>query len=290
MRTAGQIADLSAQLVATSNKLKTASYLRVQKIAAIKASEGRTMDWIQLELTKIGGIEVERALYEQARILNTDLDGERAAWGNLGMVLRLAAMPNGTTPAAATVLGALREEAEALEGDPATLQSQTMDAATGQDWVRLYALTLGRLDADGTPLGRWKGVLRGVPFAALDLPGQEAVMEAFYRARVAWLEAELAFSDAKGEARNYTTAMLLTRAPGDYQEALAARRAALLVTPSEALKRAELERTNPGDRFVKIEAQPGVFAIFDNLIGAIRYIGEAEGPDYLFRLNHPAGA
>lgn len=287
MRTAGQIADLTSQLVAVSNKLKTASYLRVQKIAAIKATPGRTQDWIQAELAKVGGVEVERALFEQARILNADLDTERTAWANLGQVLRLAALPAGVTPSSAAVMGGLREEAEALAADPASLQAALLDAAQVQDWPRLYALALGRLDANGNPLPDWQGKIRGVRFDSLDLPGQESTMESFYRARVAWLEADLAWSDAKGEARNYTNAMLLTRAGADYAEATAARKARLLVSPVEALRRAELERTNPGDRFQRVEAPEGSFAIFDTLSGGTRFVSPEQGPQYLHDLNNP---
>lgn len=287
MRTAGRIADVSSRLVSISGRLVSEVKVRQDKIAAIKGATGRTMDWITAELAKVDGFPAIQALYAQVEILQADLKPEIDAWNNLGQVLRLAAMPEGATPERAAVIQLLRAEAEALEADPDALQAALEDAATAKDWERLYALSLGRLDANGSPLPAWVGKLRGLRFDSLDLPGQEIALEAFYRARVAWLEADLAFSDAKGEARNYTNEMLLVRASSDYERARYERRERLSKTQAEALEAAELARTSPDARFVQIEAQPGQFAIFDNLSGTTRIVDPEGGPAYLRRLNDP---
>ncbi|WP_291271867.1 hypothetical protein [Geothrix sp.] len=290
MRTAGQIQDLSTRLVSTSSRLVSEVQARVDKIAAIKNAEGRTMDWITDELAKVGGFPAIQALHAQVEILQSDLKLEEEAWSNLGQVLRLAAMPDGATQERAAVLSLLREEAEALEADPSALQAALEDAAVGKDWERLYALSLGRLDANGSPLPAWTDKIRGIRFDALDLTGQESTMESFYRAKVAYLEADLAFSDAKGEARNYTNEMLLIRAAGDYERAKFDRRERLLRTPAAALAAAEAERTEPSARFQRIEAQPGSYGIFDTLTGSARFVGIEEGPAYLAQLNDPTQA
>lgn len=290
MRTAGQIQDLSTRIVSISGRLVSEVKARQDKIAAIKGATGRTMDWIAAELAKVDGFPAIQALYAQAEIIQANLKPEIDAWNNLGQVLRLAAMPEGATPERAAVIQLLRAEAEALEADPDALQAALEDAATAKDWERTYALSLGRLDANGSPLPAWVGKLRGLRFDSLDLPGQEIALEAFYRAKVAWLEADLAFSDAKGEARNYTNEMLLIRASSDFERARYERRERLAKTQAEALEAAELSRTSPSDRFVQIEAPAGSFAIFDGLTGATRFVGAEEGPAYLRRLNDPTSA
>ena len=287
MRTAGQIADLSALLVDTSRRLVSAVKARQDSITAIKESHGRTMDWIAAELAKVGGMEVITALHAQVEIHQADLKPEIEAWDSPGQVLRLAAMPAGATPERAAVLALLREEAAALEADPAALQAAMVDAATTKDWTRVYSLALGRLDANGSPLPAWDGKIAGVRFDSLDLPGQESALDSFYRAKVAFLEADLAWSDAKGEARNYTNEMLLLRASSDYERAKFDRQERLRRTPAEALAAAEAERTEPSARFRHIEGQPGSYAIFDSLTGGTRIVGPAEGPTYLAQLNDP---
>lgn len=287
MRTAGQISDLSALMVSTSGRLVREVKARQDRITAINEAHGRTQDWIVAELAKVGGFEVIQTLHAQVEIIQSDLNPEADAWATLGQVLRLAAMPAGATPERAAVIQLLREEAEALEADPEALQAAMEDAAIAKDWERLYSLTLGRLDANGNPLPVWNGKIRGIRFDSLDLPGQESTMEGFYRAKVAYLEADLAWSDAKGEARNYTNELLLVRASGDFERAKFDRRERLLRTPAEALAAAEAERTEPNARFQKIESQPGSYAIYDSLTGSTRIVGPDDGPGYLRRLNDP---
>jgi len=287
MRTAGQLQDLSSRLVSLSQSLVSHEYVRAEGIARIKASEGRTQDWIAAELAKYADISAIRALKAQVDILEADIQPEREAWENPAAVLRLAAMPQGATSDAAAVQGLLQAEAKALEADPAALQRAIMDAATSKDWPRLFALSLGRLDSNGSPLPAFKDSLQGIRFDCLDLPGQESAMESLHAARVATLDAGLAWSRAKGEAENYTHRSLLTRAAADHERAKRDRRARLMLTPGEALKRAALEAVEPSSRYTKLPSQPGQYGIYDTLTGNSRIVDEASGPALLHSLNHP---
>ncbi len=287
MRTAGQIQDISNRLVSLSQSLVSHAYVRAERIEAIRSDPSRSEEWKNQEFEKVQSLAEIQALHAQVQILKADLEPEIAAWENPSQVLRLAALPSGVTSDAASVQALLQAEAVALESDPLQLQAAILDAANSKDWSRLYALTLGRLDSMGNPLKAFQGRIQGIRLDCLDLPGQESALESFYRARVGWMEAEEAFAKAKGEAGNYTTQHLLIRAGADYEKAKHERRARIQLTPSEALERAEQERTEPAARYRKIDAPKGCYCIFDALSGSTHTVGEEEGPAYLHRLNHP---
>ena len=287
MRTAGALQDLSSRIVSLSQSLVSHEYVRAEGIARIKASEGRTQDWIAAELAKYADLSAIQALKAQVDILGADIAPEREAWENPAAVLRLAAMPQGATSDAAAVQSLLQAEAKALESDPRQLQAAILDAATSMDWPRLYALTLGRVDSLGSPLEQWRDRISGIQLNCLDLPGVESAMESLHAARVAILEADLAWSRAKGEPENYTHRSLLTRAAADHERAKRDRRTRLMLTPGEALKRAALEAVEPSARFTKLDTAPGIYGIFDSLTGNSRFVDVEGGPALLHRLNHP---
>lgn len=285
MKTAASISSLADQLETQAGRLVAQESMRADAIARVKENK-RLSDFAKKEeLSKVTGLEVLSALRAQVHILKADLDAASKDWANLSQVLRAAAFPGGVTPDAAAVMGLLRDEASSLESDPTALQNALESAALAKDWPRVHSLVLGRLDENGTPLSAWKGVISGLRLDCLDLPGQESVMESLYRGETAALQAEAAWSHAIGQS-SLTTVALLSNAPDKLARAKFDRQARVLMTPAEALKKAEDERVSPGDRYVKLETpNAGCYTIFDTLTGDTRTVGTKEGPAYLKQLN-----
>ena len=285
MKTAAQISNLADQLRTISTRLVGQEALRADAIARIKNDTRLSDSAKQEELIRVSGLEVLTALRAQINILKSDLDAGAKEWANLGMVLRAAALPMGATPTDAATMGLLRDEAGALENDPAALQAALEDAAVGKDWSRLYSLALGRLDENGTPLGNFQGVIRGIRLDCCDLPGQLLVMESLCAGEVACLQANAAWQHATAQS-GLTTVALLANAPAKLAKAKFDRSQRLLMTPAEALAKKENERAEPGDRYVMVESpNASVYCIFDNFDGTTRMVDAESGPAYMAKLN-----
>lgn len=283
MRTAVQIASTADQLANIASRLVAQESLRSDAIQRVKENTRLSDSAKKEELAKLG-LEVLTALDAQVKILKADLDSASADWSNLGMVLRAAALPLGGTPAEAQVMAMLRDESAALENDPRALQSAMEAAALERDWMRVHALTLGRLDSNGRPLDRWRDVIPGLRFDCLDLPGQLAVMEALYRGEAAFLAAKAAMSHATGQS-DITTTSLIANLPAKLAKAKWDREARVMLTPAEALQRAEDERLTPGDRYERLPDEGGLMVIFDNANGVSRFVDAKTGPAYMAKLN-----
>ena len=287
MKGSVQIASITDQLQVLATRLVGQESMRADAILRVKENKRLSDSAKQEELAKVSGLEVLTALRAQILILKADLDAASKDWANLGMVLRLAALPMGATPAAAATMGLLRDEALALENDPRALQSAMEAAALEKDWPRVYSLALGRLDENGTPLRQWRDAINGIQglrFDCLDLPSQEAVMEAIYKGETAALQAEQAWQHAVGQS-SMTTAVLILNGSAKLEQARFARQNRMLMTPAEALKRAEDERVSPGDRYTRIGDEGGLYAIFDHSNGITRFLDQKSGPAYLKKLN-----
>lgn len=285
MRTPAQIEELSRRLVSLSNRLVALEYVRAQNIAAITADVLLSDQGKAGKLAELQSIAEMQALFQQIQVVKAELDPEESAWAVPMQVLRQAAMPAGMTAEYATIHAALKDEAAALEKDPGSLQAAILDAAASKDWLRLYTLTLGRVNGEGFPLSEWAGRIQGIYLKSLDLPGEERVMEALFNARVAFWEAEQAWGRASGKGENYTTASLLLRAKSDFEAAKKARRDRLKLSPLEAMTRAEAEQGARGARFVRIDETNNWFVIFDSLTGDSRYVPLDAGPEILQELN-----
>ena len=284
MKTAAQVQSIANQLVSQSISLVHQEGLRFDAIKRVKDNTRISETVRAEELAKVNGLEVLKALRAQCLILKADLDASSKDWSNTGQVLRNAALPLGGSPSEAVVMGMLRDEAAALEADPEALQSAMQDAALEKNWTRVYSLTLGRLDQDGRPLGPWKGGIPGLRFDCLDLPGQLTVLEALSRGEGATLNAEAAWEHATGQS-GATTASLLANLPAKLAKAQFEREARMMLTPAEALAKAEAERTDHSDRFQRVGDESGLFCIFDSLTGVTRFESLSTGAAHMAKLN-----
>ncbi len=77
----------------------------------------------------------------------------------------------------------------------------------------------------------------------------------------------------------------LARYSGKLAKAKWDREARVLLTPAEALQRAEDERLAPGDRYERLPDENGLMVIFDNANGVSRFVDLKTGPAYLAKLN-----
>ncbi len=285
MRDVGQVRNLSTQIGAVASRLQAIEYVRTGQVKTIKEAVGRTEEWKRDELAKVGGLPEIKALWAQVGILKADLEAAAKDWDNLAGVLRLAALPKGVTPEAASTMALLRDEAMALENDPSALQAALVDAAITKDWPRLHSLALGRLDENGTPLSAFRGVIQGLRLESVDLPGQEGVEADLHTAYVAGLNAQEAWERATVGKSGMTTQLLQMNAAAKFEKARFDRQSRMMRSPAEALKRAEDTRVSPGDRYTEIPSSGGCMAIFDNTDGSVRTVDARTGPAYMARLN-----
>ncbi|WP_243286039.1 hypothetical protein [Geothrix terrae] len=284
MKTAAQIASLADQLKQVSDRLVNQEFVQNEAITKVKENTRLSDVGKKEALAKVSGLEVLTTLNAQVQILKADLDAAQKDWDNLGQVLRAAALPMGVTPESAATFSLLRDEASALESDPNAFQIALEDAALTKDWARLYAMVLGRMDENGMPLDSWRGVIRGIRLDCCDLPGQLTVMDALYRGKAAYLAATAAWQHATAQS-NTTTVCIASNLASNYAKAKYDREARTLLTPSEALQRAEDERSNPKDRYERLPDEGGLFAIFDRANGVTRFVDQKTGPAYLAKLN-----
>lgn len=187
------------EMTSIADKMEVINGSRIKKIIEINADKDHTSGWKATALAPLENSPELRALNAQMKLLAAVIEEQKKIWQDSAGLLRAAAVPerpermgSEAYGLAVAELNFLISEAAALSINPEALQAAVDAAVLAENWKRLYALTLGRIDAQGlalTTIGSMGQVL-GTPLSALPLPGRDESDEIFFQCKLAKLRCE----------------------------------------------------------------------------------------------------
>jgi hypothetical protein len=187
------------EMTAIADKMEFLNGNRIKKIIEINTDRDHTSGWKATALAPLENSPELRALASQQKLLWDVIEEQRKIWQDSAGLLRAAVVPERPERMgveayglAVAELNFLITEAAALSVNPEALQAAVDAAVLAENWRRLYALTLGRIDAQGLALTSTTsiGQVIGTPLSALPLPGRDESDEIFFQCKLAKLRCE----------------------------------------------------------------------------------------------------
>lgn len=191
-----RLKDRQSDLEAIAKKMETINDARLARLVEINADRDHTLAWKTTMSQPLVESPELVALNAQARLITALMEEQKGLWRNSAFLLRSVAVPERTSPSGGEVyssgmaeLDFLLREADLLATDSAALQAALDGAVLAQDWRRVYAYTLGRIDAYGRALPSASGLL-GTPLDCLALPERDDAEEVFFACDLARIRCE----------------------------------------------------------------------------------------------------